>query len=422
MHKQPGSETRLNVAITGGGAAGFFAAIHIKDNYPGSSVTIFEKASQVLSKVRISGGGRCNLTNNTTDLSQLIKAYPRGTRLMRDLVPFFGPQNTMQWFENKGVPLVTQEDGCVFPRSQDSSSIVDTLIREALKRGVIIYTNTKIQKTEKTSGGNLLLLHDNPSAPTIFDKVIVTTGGSSRQDHFQWLKESGHKIEQPVPSLFPFKIENTSLRKLTGTVVPNVITSIPETKFTSSGALLITHEGMSGPAILRLSSFAARNISEKNFRFNLNINWIAEKNHDKIRESLLEASKHNDTKQINTLNPFNINRRLWEYILYSFDPDLFPGEVQGNIKRWGEAGKKRINKLTNKLASDSYKVTGRSASREEFVTCGGVSLDSIHRKTLESKSLPGLYFAGEILDIDALTGGYNLQAAWTTGFIAAMLK
>lgn len=179
---------------------------------------------------------------------------------------------------------------------------------------------------------------------------------------------------------------------------------------------------MSGPAILRLSSFAARNISEKNFRFNLNINWIAEKNHDKIRESLLEASKHNDTKQINTLNPFNINRRLWEYILYSFDPDLFPGEVQGNIKRWGEAGKKRINKLTNKLASDSYKVTGRSASREEFVTCGGVSLDSIHRKTLESKSLPGLYFAGEILDIDALTGGYNLQAAWTTGFIAAMLK
>jgi predicted Rossmann fold flavoprotein len=204
--------------------------------------------------------------------------------------------------------------------------------------------------------------------------------------------------------------------------VPNVIASIPATKFTSTGALLITHEGMSGPAILKLSSFAAREINNYNFRFELNINWIAEKNHDLIRESLLKTSIQNSTKQINTVNPFNLNRRLWEYLLNSFDPDLFPGENPGDIKRWGEAGKKRINRLTHKLASDSYKVTGRSASREEFVTCGGVSLTSINRKTLESNSLPGLYFAGEILDTDALTGGYNLQAAWTTGFIAAMFK
>lgn len=398
-----------NIAIIGGGAAGHFAAIAAKKAEPESVVTIFEKSGRVLVKVGVSGGGRCNLTNSFNDISDLKQAYPRGEKLLKRLFKTFDNKDAFQWFEQHGVALVTQEDECVFPRSQSSQSVIDCLTHTASKLGVVTnlhHVLTKIQKMDN----NRLELHFKDKAPRQFDKVIITTGGSPRIGGLQYLADLGHKIEQPVPSLFTFNIREKAFCNLMGAVVTPVQLSIPSTKFRSQGALLITHWGMSGPATLKLSSYAARHLTEQNYQSPVAINWVNETNAQLVEQNVMDLALRNQKKQVANVRPYDLPSRVWSYLL-----------ERSNIekeKRWGEVGRKMMNKLVETLTNDVHQIAGKGTFRDEFVTCGGVSLKSINPNTLESKVCSGLYFAGEVLDIDAITGGFNLQAAWTTGFVA----
>ena len=400
----------MKVAVIGGGAAGFFAAIHVKLNFPDAQVSLFEKSNKVLAKVKISGGGRCNVTNAESSISELSKAYPRGGKLLKKLFPIFHTKHTIEWFEKRGVPLVKQDDQCIFPQSQDSQSIIDCFLSEAMRLGVAIRISSPVKRIHPIGEGIELVVGDEQLQ---FDRVIVTTGGSPKRSGLQWLETLGHQIEEPVPSLFTFNMPTESLRTLMGVVVERTITTIKGTKLKANGPLLITHWGMSGPAILILSAFGARILQERNYQFTVSVNWVNETNHERIHNQLNELMDEFGGKQLKSIRPYYLPARLWEFLLekYHMNPE----------QRWSEIGKKGSYKITTFLTNDEYTVQGKTTFKEEFVTCGGVSLASIHPSTLESKVVPGLFFAGEVLDIDAITGGYNFQAAWTTGYIAGKL-
>ena len=403
----------MEVAVIGGGAAGFFSAIAVKENFPNATVVIFEKSQRVLAKVKVSGGGRCNVTNGVRSISELCHAYPRGGRSLKKAFHSFSTDDTMEWFQKRGVPLVTQSDNCVFPASQDSQTIIDCFLREAKRLNVTIETGKGV-KAINPIGEKLEVLFSNVDfKPRQFHKVIVSTGGSPKREGLKWLEQLLHKIEAPVPSLFTFTIPNNGITELMGVVVDNVQVSIQGTRLKSNGPLLITHWGMSGPAILKLSSYGARLLSEKEYNFTIQVNWVNEQNYEVVANSLLALSQEHSKKIIANIRPYGLCARLWIYLLAK-------AELPAN-KKWGELGKKGINKLANLLTNDSYVVKGKSTFRDEFVTCGGVSLQSVDFSTMQSKVCKNLYFAGEVLDIDAITGGFNLQAAWTTAFIAGKL-
>ena len=401
----------LKVAVVGGGAAGFFAAIHVKINFPEATVHILEKSTKVLSKVKVSGGGRCNVTNAQTSISELSKAYPRGGKQLKKIFPLFYTKHTIEWFESRGVPLVTQEDQCIFPKSQDSQSIIDCFFEEVNRLGILVKTSCGIKQINPREDGIELTLSTDDVLN--YDKVILATGGSPKLTGLEWLERLGHKIETPVPSLFTFNMPDEPIRELMGVVVENAITRIKGEKLTANGPLLITHWGMSGPAILVLSSFGARLLAEKNYEFVVQVNWVNEVNHNVVHEVLVDLAKEHGAKQIQNIRPYFLPTRLWHFLLEKADIPL--------ERKWSEIGKKGINKLLQLLTNDEYQVKGKTTFKEEFVTCGGVSLESINMKTMESKVVPNLFFAGELMDIDAITGGYNFQAAWTTGFIAGKL-
>lgn len=400
----------MKVAVIGGGAAGFFLAINLKLIHKKADVSIFEKGSKVLAKVAVSGGGRCNLTNSFADISDLKKAYPRGAKLLKKAFKTFDHQDAYRWFEEHGVPLVTQEDQCVFPRSQDSGSIIACFLKLSKQLGITIHTFHTLSGLTKQERFTLSFKEEHIPEQT-FDVVVVTTGGNPKEDGFNYLKELGNNIVKPVPSLFTFNIPSDPVRELMGTVAENACVSLQETKLKASGALLITHWGMSGPAILKLSSYAAPILHEKEYRFNILVNWVNETNCDKIADYLNGIVAQNPQKQLSNIRPYGISSRLWLFLLRKVE---IPEE-----RKWAELGKKGINKITNILSHDEYKVHGKGQFRDEFVTCGGVSLDAIDPNTMESKHCKNLYFAGEVLDIDGITGGFNLQAAWTTAYLAA---
>ena len=402
----------MKIGIIGGGAAGFFAAIHVKENYPDYEVVILEKSKKVLSKVKISGGGRCNVTNACSDISELIKAYPRGGKELRKLFHEFNTRDTRAWFENRGVDLVVEKGGHIFPKTQDSQTIIDCFLEECRSKGIKILTQNSIKSIHPISKNKIDLISANDEKFT-FDKVIVTTGGSPKLKGLIWLEELGHKIEMPVPSLFTFNMPNESITKLMGVVVENVTTKIEGEKISAQGPLLITHWGMSGPAIIILSAHAARVLENKNYHFKVLVNWLGNLKYDKVLSSLNDIKSSNSAKSLKNTNIFSLPNRLWEFLLNKLDLDF--------SKQLGEVSKKDLNRLTNVLVNDSYDVSGKTTFKEEFVTCGGVSLKSVNVKTMESKHVPNLYFAGEVLDIDAITGGFNFQSAWTTGYIAAKL-
>ena len=404
----------MKIAIIGGGAAGFFAAITAKERFPDSNVTIFEKSQQLLSKVKISGGGRCNVTNGCESIDQLCMAYPRGGRQLKKLFGTFNNHHTIEWFESRGVKLVTQEDMCVFPASQDSQSIIDCFMSEAERLGIIIITSAAVEEINPSENGIEISFKDSKRELQFFDKVIVSTGGSPKRDGLIWLERCGHQIAEPVPSLFSFNMPAEPVRNLMGVVVENTIVSLPGTKLKADGPLLITHWGMSGPAILKLSSYGARILKEAEYNFKIGINWVNETNNELVSAEINSLATTHSGKMLTSVRPYSLPVRLWNLLLEKCG---FPEE-----KRWSEIGKKGINKIVNTLTNDEYSVKGKATFREEFVTCGGVSLESVNMKTLESKVVPNLYFAGEVLDIDAITGGYNLQAAWTTGYIAGQLN
>jgi predicted Rossmann fold flavoprotein len=382
----------MKTAIVGGGAAGFFLAINLKEMCPQMDVTILEGSKRVLAKVEISGGGRCNCTNSFEDINDLQSVYPRGHRLLKRLFKQFDYRDAYQWFEHRGVKLTTQEDHCVFPQSQDSHTIINLFLSEARRLGINVKTGCKVSSLDELAD---------------YDFVAVTMGGKPQTDGLRWLNQP---LESPVPSLFTFNINDTLLRQLMGTVV-DATAMIPGTKMRASGPLLVTHWGMSGPCILRLSSYAARWLSEHDYKQPLAINWTNRKENE-VQEQLAALRQQHAQKQLTTIRPFDLPQRLWTY--------LTEKALGGRAKApWGSLNQKEINRLTNTLINDTYQIAGRAPFKDEFVTCGGVSLAAVNPSTLESRTQPHLYFAGEVLDIDGVTGGFNFQAAWTTAYAVA---
>lgn len=395
------------IAVIGGGAAGFFAAISAKMHHPKDAVVIYEKSSKVLAKVKISGGGRCNVTHACFDNKELANKYPRGENYLRKAFEQFNAKDTIEWFKERGILMKTYPDGCIFPLSNDSQTIINCFLVEAKKLGIKITMNTPIQKLEKIEKGFKLYTENlNISA----DKVIVTTGGQPKKSSMTWLEELGHTIIDPVPSLFTFNMPKNPVCEMMGNVVEKATVKVEGTKLVGKGPLLITHWGMSGPAILLLSAWGARILNEKNYQFSILVNWLDELKEHELHLQIESVISSHGAKMIGNINPFTITNRLWHFLLTK-------AKINSEV-RWKDLGKKNINKLVNTLLNDRYEVTGKTTFKEEFVTAGGVSLSEIDFKTMESKLLPGLHFAGEILDIDGITGGFNFQAAWTTGFIA----
>ena len=402
----------MNIAIIGGGAAGFFTAINLAKLAPDANITIYEGASKVLAKVAISGGGRCNLTNSFDEIKDLSSAYPRGANIIKRAFKLFDYKDTYNWFEAAGVKLVTQSDGCVFPYSQNSEEIIDTFLNKSSSLGVKLKVSHRVSSVEKcANGGFKLMFSGEEQRYVLCDAVIVTAGGNPKLEGFEMLKTLPLSIVKPVPSLFTFNIPNDSITELMGVVVESATVSLQGVKMKASGALLITHWGMSGPAILKLSAYAARLLEEKNYRANLSVNWVNERFEDKVIAEINNIIDQNGQKLVINVRPYNITSRLWVALLKRADIS--------DERRWAEVGRKGINRLVNILTNDEYTIDGKSRFRDEFVTCGGVSLESINLSTMESKECENLYFAGEILDVDAITGGFNLQAAWSTGYVIA---
>ena len=398
----------LRIAVIGGGAAGFLSAITAKELAPQADVSIFEKERQVLAKVAVTGGGHCNATNTFQGISDLKQVYPRGSVLMKRLFKQFGQNETYQWFANHGAELAAQDDGRMFPVTRKSSTIVSALTSAAERIGVKIFTGHRLEGVSPMSDGTVALEFSGGHR-AVFDRVAITTGGTPHGEMLETFAALGHEIETPVPSLFSFNIADDNLRQMPGTTA-NAIVSIPSTKFTASGSLLVTHWGMSGPAILRLSSYAARHLHNCSYQSPLLVNWTGEGNHQNITSEIQSTANRCAHQKLGSVRLFGLSARLWLYLLGKAG---LPEE-----RHWGEIGKKGINKLTEVLGADRYAISGKGIYKDEFVTCGGVSLRSINLNTLESKSCRHLYFAGEVLDIDAVTGGFNLQAAWTTGYTA----
>jgi hypothetical protein len=386
----------MKTAVVGGGAAGFFLAVNLKEMMPDMEVSIFERSQHVLAKVEISGGGRCNCTNSFEEVTDLSQVYPRGYRLLKRLFNNFDYRDAYAWFEKHGVPLVTQEDQCVFPQAQDSHAIINCFLSLARRYHIEVRKGCKVQSLDDVED---------------YDYVVVTTGGSPKGEGLRWLQTLGHEIEQPVPSLFTFSITDKRLQSLMG-VVTEVETMIPGTKLRANGPLLITHWGVSGPAMLKLSSHAARYLAEHNYQSPLAIRWLTLSD-QKISSLLYEQVVTQPKKQLTTYNPFGLQQRLWTYLV---EKAL---DMRAQI-RWTELNKKDVNRLVNVLLNDTYQIAGRAPFKDEFVTCGGISLKAVNPATLESKHVPHLYFAGEVLDIDGVTGGFNFQAAWTTAYTVAL--
>ena len=386
------------VAVIGAGAAGCFCAAQLRRMAPELSVTLFEAGAKPLAKVAITGGGRCNLTNDFAGIRSLSEAYPRGERLMKRALKAFSQEDTIEWFTAAGVPCVLQQDHCYFPRSQDAMDVVHCLDRGI--KGAELRLRTPVRRIERCPVTNHLLVDGEA-----FDFVVVTTGGAARGLPF--LDGLGLEMVPPVPSLFTFTVPSPGLRSLMGLVV-DVVIGLQGTSFKAEGPLLITDWGLSGPATLKLSSYAARHLAEAGYKAALCVNWLA-KSEIQVREILQETAAESPQKLLS--NTPVLQGRLWEYLLgkAGLRPDI----------RWAELGSKGLNRLTATLTADSYPLSGKSRFREEFVTAGGVALSNINLTTLECKSCPGLYFAGEVLDVDAITGGFNLQAAWSMGHVCA---
>ena len=387
----------VKTAIIGGGAAGFFLAVNLKEMVPEMEVTVFERHQRVLAKVEISGGGRCNCTNSFDGVGDLSVVYPRGHRLMKRLLHVFSQHDAYQWFERHGVHLTTQDDCCVFPASQDSHTIINCFLYECRRLGVIVRTGQSIMSLEQLAD---------------YDFKVITVGGQPRRESLLWLESAGHTIEPPVPSLFTVRIDDPQLNSLMGTVVDDVVTMIPGTKFRAEGPLLLTHWGMSGPSVLRLSSYAARHLAEHNYCVALAVNWTKRHDTEMLDELSAIVARHQQ-KQLSTIRPADLPARLWSYLIYKWLGERAHAP-------WGSLNRKELNRLANLLSGgDQYQVAGRAAFKDEFVTCGGISLSSVNPSTLESRTVPGLYFSGEVLDVDGITGGFNFQAAWTTAYTVA---
>jgi predicted Rossmann fold flavoprotein len=395
--------------VIGGGAAGFFCAINAARLNPMLKVTILEKSNKLLSKVSVSGGGRCNVTHACFDILEMSKKYPRGGNFVKKTFHQFFTTDTISWFEERGVRLKTESDGRMFPVTDSSQTIINCLLKEAQQYGVKILMKTEVKAIIKEDDQFNLELSSSEKFTS--DYVCIASGGYPKTSMFEWLVRLGHTIEEPVPSLFTFNLSGHPITKLMGVSVPNATVKISGTKLIQSGPLLITHWGLSGPAILKLSAWGARELASRHYDFGILVNLLSEFNEQQLADKFQSLRFEIAAQKIINKNPFGLPQRLWEFILDSSD-------IKSEL-RWADLPVKEQNKLIKNLWAFEFNVKGKTTFKEEFVTAGGIKLNEIDHNTMMSKIIPNIYFAGEIMDVDGVTGGFNFQHAWTSGFIAA---
>jgi predicted Rossmann fold flavoprotein len=405
---------RKKLIVVGGGAAGFFCAINAAEKYPQLEVIILEKSNKILSKVRVSGGGRCNVTHACFSICEMINNYPRGSKFLKQAFHHFFTKDAIEWFEKRQVKLKTESDGRMFPESNSSETIINCLLREAGRYEVNIMMNREVAGVEifESFGSKntfRVVLKDHSIMESDF--LCIACGGYPKSDQYNWLSAFGHSFEKPVPSLFTFNVPGNSITELMGISVENVQIKINEIKLAQSGPLLITHWGFSGPAILKLSAFGAKDLAGMNYNFTISINWLGNYHENSLQDKFRYLRNEFASKNIISNNSFYLPRRLWQYHL------KYCGINE--TLRWADLSSKKQHILIKQLCSQRFEVKGKTAFKEEFVTAGGVNLSEVNANTMESKKVPNLFFAGEILDVDGITGGFNFQHAWTSGWIAA---
>jgi len=402
------NQPQKTLVVIGGGAAGFFCAINAAKE-KGLKVILLEKSSKLLSKVKISGGGRCNVTHACFSIAEMSNKYPRGKQFVKKTFHQFFTKDTIEWFENHGVPLKAEADGRMFPTTDSSQTIIDCLLNEAGKKHVEIRMNAEVKEIKKEKGQFKIRLSQDRYLHADF--VTIACGGYPKSSSFDWLKDLGHSIEEPVPSLFTFNIPKHPITELMGISVPASQVKIPGTKLKENGPILITHWGLSGPVTLRLSAWGARELQEKNWHFPIQINWVPEYNDVSLREKFQELRIEKASQKVSGKNHFGLPGRLWDFLLKEagINPET----------RWAELPAKEQNKFIKNLCAYELAAKGKTTFKEEFVTAGGVLLSEVDTQTMMSKKMENLFFAGEILNVDGITGGFNFQNAWTTGYIAA---
>ena len=395
----------FDIIIVGGGAAGFFTAINIVEKNPKLKVAILERGAEVLQKVRISGGGRCNVTHACFEPNELVKFYPRGEKELRGPFHQFCSGDTIEWFEKHGVELKIEADGRMFPVSNSSQTIIDCFLKATQKLGIAVLTGQSVQSIFKKE--NVWKI-ETQTENYLVEKLILATGSNPKV--WEMLQNFGHAVVSPVPSLFTFNIKDSRIKELPG-VAAHVTVTVKDTKLSSTGPLLITHWGMSGPAILKLSAWGARILHDKNYQFTIFVNWLNDEDTADVEKKLKDLKQEHAKKSVSKKSPFELTNRLWESLVLA-------SGIETETK-WADLSKTQLQNLTNQLTKGTFQVNGKSTFKEEFVTAGGIDLKEINFKTMESKLHKDLFFAGEIVNIDAITGGFNFQNAWTSGFIVA---
>ncbi|MBA3828907.1 MAG: NAD(P)/FAD-dependent oxidoreductase [Taibaiella sp.] len=399
----------MRIAIIGAGAAGCFAAANIQANEH-VEITVFEKTGKALQKVKASGGGRCNVTHACFDIPELLTRYPRGKQLLRKTLYPFGPAQTIEWFAERGVQLKEEADGRMFPVTDNSQTVMDCLWQEMMHEKVKVSYHKSVVAIRNQDGGSFMLSFADDTSYEA-DIVIIACGGYPKPEQYKWLQLLGHSIQPPVPSLFTFNIPGHAITQLMGVSVPDVCVKISGTKTAERGPILITHWGLSGPVILRTSAWAARELHERNYRFDITVNWLGDKNDSDLKETFMWMRKELGSQFVQNKNPFDLPKRLWEYLLTK-------SRINSEM-RWGDLPASLQNKLTEHLVRDTYSINGKTTFKEEFVTAGGINISEIDPQTMQSRLVSNLYFAGEIIDVDGITGGYNFQHAWASAMAVA---
>lgn len=401
--------TSKNLIVIGGGAAGFFCAINAARINPHLQVTILEKSNKLLSKVKVSGGGRCNVTHACFNISEMAKCYPRGGNFVKKIFHQFFTTDTIEWFKSRGVELKTEADGRMFPATNSSQTIIDCLLKEAAAYNVQVRMQSEVKAVSLRE--NIFSLQMANGEIIKANYICIACGGFPKAAMFYWLKELGHTINDPVPSLFTFNMPKHSITSLMGVVVHNAVVKISGTKIQQQGAVLITHWGLSGPCVLRLSAWGARELAIANWQFAISINWLPAFNEQQLRERFQQLRFDLAAQKLYHKNPFALPQRFWHFLLETC-------KINESI-RWADLPAKNQNLLVKNLVNYECNVNGKTTFKEEFVTAGGILHYEIDADTMMSKKVPNLFFAGEIIDVDGITGGYNFQNAWSTGFIAA---
>lgn len=401
--------TARRFVVIGGGAAGFFCAVNAARMNPQLQVTILEKTNKLLTKVRVSGGGRCNVTYHCFDITQMIRHYPRGANFLKKAFHNFFTNDTVQWFKDRGVLLKTEADGRMFPVTDSSQTIIDCLVQEAKAYGVSVRLMCEVKSVQQTPDGFHIQMANGEKMEADF--ICIASGGYSKVPMWEWIEQLGHAIELPAPSLFTFNIPGNPITSLKGVSVPNVRVRVADSKLSQTGPLLITHWGVSGPAVLRLSAWGARELAGRNYRFTISVNWLPDIDEQTLLTMVRACRATSGSMPVGGRHQFNLPHRLWLYILQ-----------QSGISestRWGDLLHDAQKSLVRNLLDQHFDISGKTTFKEEFVTAGGVNLSEINAHTMESKKKTHLFFAGEVIDADGITGGFNFQQAWTTGFIAA---